>query len=224
MGCELLELPPHLAVWWTLSFASSSALSSACKQNVSFAGSRRNFFHCRNGLQCFLKKNLFYPAASLNPTFAVPYVLLWLTVAITKNKLNSFLQSAITGVWACYRDVTLPVCCHVPPLFIYLCTSSLSWHHSQRSSASVHEESFGSIAKGMFSITVAFASVFCSSWAQRREEKGLRGAVSHNCCGDNILSCFWRVPRAWPWDMVVAVPDGRGVEAGHRELQREDFP
>lgn len=27
----------------------------------------------------------------------------------------------------------------------------------------VHEESFGSIANGMFSVTVAFASVFCSS-------------------------------------------------------------
>lgn len=37
----------------------------------------------------------------------------------------------------------------------------------------VDEESFGSIAKSMFPITVAIGCIFCSSRAQRRgEEKG----------------------------------------------------
>lgn len=58
-------------------------------------------------------------------TFALPYVLPWLTDSIT----NPFFWSVITGMEVCYRDVILPMCCKVAPLFHHLCTSSVSWHH-----------------------------------------------------------------------------------------------
>lgn len=89
-------------------------------------GRMEGFIHRSKGLQYLKKKkksifsnnvhfHCFYSAARLNQTFALPYVLLWLTASITRNKSVWYI---ITGVEGYCSDVT-------PPLLLHLCNSSV---------------------------------------------------------------------------------------------------
>lgn len=99
---KCLQTKCFIWVEWRVLFTAAKV----CSTKKKWLFSNNIIFHC------------FYSAARLNQTFALPYVLLWLTASITRNKLNPFLWYIITGVESYCRDVT-------PPLLLHLWNSSV---------------------------------------------------------------------------------------------------